>query len=631
MHLKHHWIAGAFALFLLSACNAAEKLPQNSSDNQSSAIEETTDPKAVLSAQIDAQFLFDENCAVCHLGGVPKAPHLIEFQIIGADTIEKALTSGVMKQQAADLSTAEIGALATFLGGTATTSKPVKMCKANTINTDGASPAFEGWGLTLEGTRYIPDTIAKLPKNQVSNLSLKWAFAYPNATRARSQPVYYANHILVGGQDGRVFALDFETGCATWSFQADAEVRNAVNIAKSNGRMIALFGDIKGHVYAVDAKTGKLIWRKLVNDHPDVTLTGSPRLYKDSLYVTLSSKEWASAADPGYECCTFRGGVVKLDIHSGDIAWTSYTIPQKPEATGELNDVGARRFHPAGAPVWNSPTIDEKRGVLYVGTGEGYTSPAAPTSDSVLAIDLESGQVRWHYQSISGDAWNMACFIGGGPNCPEENGPDLDIGAPPVLMSTPDGKDVLIGGQKSGDVFALDPDDKGALLWRNKIGRGGFAGGVHWGLATDGTSIFAPIADTAFSEDEIAAGRAGLFSLDPKTGDVNWMTPAKDVCSDDDKPACDPGLSAAVTAIKDVVFAGAFDGHLRAYDSVTGKIIWDFDTNKEFETVNGEIANGGSIESDGPVIIDGHVLVNSGYLFGSRMPGNVLLVFSLPE
>lgn len=631
MYSKYRWIACVFAFVLLSACNAAEKSTQNPTESQSSTIEQATQSKVEIPAQIDAQNLFDENCASCHMGGVPKAPHFIEFQIIGPDTIKTALTSGVMKQQAAHLSTEQVGALAAFLGGTATTSKPVKMCKTDTINVDGASPVFEGWGLTLEGTRYIPDAIAKLSKGDVSKLSLKWAFAYPNATRARSQPVVFADHILVGGQDGRVFALDFETGCATWTFQADAEVRNAVNIAKSKGRDIALFGDIKGHVYAIDANTGKLIWRKLVNDHPDVTLTGSPRLYKEFLYVPLSSKEWASAADPGYECCTFRGGVVKMDIHTGDIRWTTYTIPQKPEPTGELNSEGARRFQHAGVPIWNSPTIDEKRGVLYAGTGESYTSPAAPTSDSVLAIDLESGDIRWHYQSIAGDAWNMACFIGGGPNCPEENGPDLDIGAPPVIMTTSEGKDIIAVGQKSGDVFALDPDNKGALLWRKKIGRGGFNGGVHWGIATNGTSIFAPIADTAFSEDEAALSRAGLYSLDPINGEINWKVPAADVCEELDKPACDPGLSAAVTAINGVVFAGAFDGHLRAYDTGSGEILWDFNTNREFKTINGEIAKGGSIESDGPIVFDGHVLVNSGYLFGSRMPGNVLLAFSVHE
>ena len=577
---------------------------------------------------IDGETLFNENCSSCHLGGVPKAPHLIEFQLYNTDYIKQALMSGVMKQQAAHLTENEIDSLSMYLAGSRKSSKPVKMCSTNMINTKEKKSVFEGWGLKLDGSRYISEKIAKLPKEDVENLSLKWAFAYPDASRARSQPVIFANHILVGGQDGRVFALDFDTGCATWTFQADAEVRNAVNIAESMGKTVALFGDIKGNVYSIDALTGELIWRKSVSEHPDVTLTGSPRLYKEFLYVPLSSKEWASAADPGYECCTFQGGVVKLDINNGDTKWTTHTIAEKAKFTGTYNEMGARRFHPAGVPIWNSPTIDEKRGVLYVGTGESYTSPAVSTSDSVLAIGLDDGEIKWHYQALSGDAWNMACFIGGGPNCPEENGPDLDIGAPPILIKTESGKEIIAVGQKSGDVFALDPDNKGDLLWREKMGRGGFSGGVHWGIASNNKAIFAPIADTAYSEADIALSRAGLYALDPETGETIWASAAVNVCEEKDEPACDPGLSAAVTVTKDVVFAGAFDGHLRAYDSSNGDIIWDFNTNKAFVSVNGEIAKGGAIESDGPVIYDGHVIVNSGYSFGSMMPGNALLVFS---
>lgn len=577
---------------------------------------------------IDGETLFNENCSSCHLGGVPKAPHLIEFQLYNTDYIKQALMSGVMKQQAAHLTENEIDSLSMYLAGSRKSSKPVKMCSANVINTTEKKSVFEGWGLKLDGTRYIDDKVAKLPKENIENLSLKWAFAYPDASRARSQPVIFANHILVGGQDGRVFALDFDTGCATWTFQADAEVRNAINIAESMGKTVALFGDIKGNVYSINALTGELIWRKSVSEHPDVTLTGSPRLYKEFLYVPLSSKEWASAADPGYECCTFQGGVVKLDINNGNTIWTTHTIAEKAKFTGDFNEMGARRFHPAGVPIWNSPTIDEKRGVLYVGTGESYTSPAVSTSDSVLAIGLDDGEIKWHYQALSGDAWNMACFIGGGPNCPEENGPDLDIGAPPILIKTVSGKEIIAVGQKSGDVFALDPDNNGALLWREKMGRGGFSGGVHWGIASNNRAIFAPIADTAYSETDKALSRAGLYALDPVSGETLWATEAVDVCEEKDEPACDPGLSAAVTVTKDMVFAGAFDGHLRAYDSLNGDIIWDFNTNKEFVSVNGEIANGGAIESDGPIIYDGHVIVNSGYSFGSMMPGNALLVFS---
>jgi polyvinyl alcohol dehydrogenase (cytochrome) len=274
------------------------------------------------------------------------------------------------------------------------------------------------------------------------------------------------------------------------------------------------------------------------------------------------------------------------------------------------------------------PTLDTTRGQIYFGTGEAYTSPAADTSDAVLAIDASTGERRWAYQSISGDAWNMACFIGGGPNCPVEDGPDLDIGAPPMLLRG-GARDLVVAGQKSGHVFALDPDD-GSLVWRVKIGRGGFAGGVHWGMATDGQRIYAPNADTVFTGRFTGERKPGLFALDPADGSTLWFAPAPDVCAEADKPACDPGFSAAVTAIPGVVFAGAFDGHLRAYDAASGALLWDFDTNRAFDSVSGDVARGGSIESDGPVVYRGHVAVNSGYLFGDRMPGNALVVFT-PE
>jgi polyvinyl alcohol dehydrogenase (cytochrome) len=309
--------------------------------------------------------------------------------------------------------------------------------------------------------------------------------------------------------------------------------------------------------------------------------------------------------------------------------WKSHTITEQPGLTGGKNPAGAAMWAPAGAPVWGSLTIDEKRNVLYAGTGQAYTSPAAATSDSIIAFDLETGAMKWVFQATEGDAWNMSCFIGLAANCPEQDGPDFDFGAPPVLLKLSNGQDVLLAGQKSGFVYALNPDQKGALIWKKRIGLGGFAGGVHWGMAADSDTLFAPNADTNFINKWKGERTPGLYALNAANGEQIWFTPAPDACAKQDKPACDPGLSAAVSAIPGVVFAGAFDGHLRAYDSSTGAIIWDFNTAREFKSLSGEMARGGSIESDGPVIVRGKVLVNSGYLFGGRMAGNVLLAFSV--
>ena len=587
-----------------------------------SAADDFHAPTRADAAGFDAQTAFDSRCVHCHDGSVPKAPHQIKFQLIGPRAIERTMTDGLMAAHVEGLSREQIARLASFLGGATYSTVPVKMCASHQLV--ASRPATFGWSLTEQGTRFIPGEVAQLETRDVPGLALKWVFAYPGATRARSQPVPFGEAILVGSQDGTVYALSLDRGCAHWTFQADVEVRSALAVSGDGTR--AYFGDIRGMVYAIDPRTGEEIWRTQADAHPDTTITGSPRLFRDKLYVPLSSSEWGSAADPGYGCCTFRGGVAAFDSENGAKLWTAYAIAEAPQPTGKKNELGVPLYHPAGAPVWNSPTIDAKRNLLYVGTGEAYTSPAAATSDSVLAIDLQTGAVVWHYQSTPGDAWNMACFIGGGANCPQENGPDLDIGAPPMLL-TIDGRDLVVAGQKSGDVFALNPAD-GSLVWRKKVGRGGFAGGVHWGLAAAGDVVFAPIADTVFTGRFTGPRKPGLFALNAADGEVLWHAPAPDVCAEADKPACDPGFSAAVTAIPGVVFAGAFDGHLRAYAAANGEVLWDFNTHGEFPSVSGELARGGSIEADGPVVYRGHVLINSGYLFGDRLAGNALLVFA---
>jgi polyvinyl alcohol dehydrogenase (cytochrome) len=583
--------------------------------------------------------LYKIHCASCHEGGVPRAPHAVKFQMLGPVAILNALETGVMRTQGAALTVDERRSLAEFLGGAslpASREVKLKRCDAAPRWFDfDRPPPLAGWGMTLENTRYVDAGHAGLAAQDVTKLELKWAFAFPGATRARSQPTVGAGAVYLGSQDGTVYALDFDSGCVRWTFQADAEVRSSPTLepwrrGDGGARPRLFFGDFNGNAYAVDAQTGRLQWKTRVEAHPRVTITGSPRLFEERLYVSMSSNEWAAAADPAYECCTFRGGVTALDTKTGRVVWRSYTIPEEPRATGERTSAGTLRRHPAGAPVWNAPTIDAKRRRLYVGTGEGYTSPAAPQSDAVIAYDLDTGRMLWWHQSLAKDAWNMACFIGGGPNCPRENGPDLDIGAPPILHRLPSGDDVLLVGQKSADVFALDPDD-GKLRWKVKYGRGGYAGGVHWGMAAAPSLLYAPNADTTFLPTERGETKPGLFALSPQDGSIAWFAAAPDVCPAELRPACDRGYSAPPTAIAGAVFQPSFDGWLRAYAEKDGQLLWQFNTVREFTTVSGETARGGSIESAGAIVAHGSVLVNSGYLFGGRMPGNVLLVFAVPK
>lgn len=588
--------------------------------------------------QLPATELYQQHCAQCHEGGVPKAPHSVSFQMMGSAAILNAMNNGAMQAQSAALGADQKLMLAEYLGGSLPTTEdtpPLFRCEPAGATADFELPPGQfDWGLTPGNSRSVTAQDAALTAKEIPDLKLKWAFAYPQATRARSQPTVAGGKIFVGSQDGTVYALDLATGCVHWTFKADAEVRSAITISSIPGESgsteaTAFFGDFVGNVYALNAHTGAPGWKSNLDDHPNVTITGSPKLHKDRLYVPMSSSEWATAADPSYECCTFRGGIVAFDIADGRMVWKSHSIPDLPILTGKKNSQGTAFRAPSGAPIWNSPTIDEKRNLLYVGTGESYSSPAAASSDSVIAFNLDTGAIEWVHQATPGDAWNMACNLPDNDNCPEEDGPDFDIGASPILLTLADGRDVLLVGQKSGHVFALDPDRQGALMWKQRIGLGGFAGGVHWGMAADNDVLFAPNADTNFINKWKGERRPGLFALRADSGEQLWFTPTPDACPEETKPACDPGLSAAVTAIPEAVFAGGFDGHLRAYDRNTGAIIWDFDTAREFRTLSGDIARGGSIESDGPVIVGGTVLINSGYLFGGRMAGNVLLAFSV--
>ena len=594
-------------------------------------------------SEVGAQ-LYTQRCAGCHDGPVAKAPHKIVFSLLGPEYILSAMNDGIMQAQAAGLTETQKIMLAEHLGDRALfAGEKTKISYCPEIKADDEVKRGEigSWGMSLGNNRAIDAATANLNVSDVPALKVKWAFAYPGATQARSQPIVQNGKIFVGSQDGTVYALDLDSGCAHWTFKADTEVRHALSLGavKGVGSGALFFGDFAGSVYAIDQSSGELIWKTKANDHPDTTITGSPKLHNDVLYVPLSSREWASAANPAYQCCTFRGGVVAINTADGSQKWLNYTVDE-PMPTGEVNNMGVAFLAPSGAPVWNSPTIDVARNRLYVGTGENYSSPASETSDAVIAFDLDDGELIWSYQSLAKDAWNMACFVGGvGGNCPSENGPDLDIGASTILHTLSSGQDIVLAGQKSGHVFGLDPDrswycvltgcQEGKLLWKIKIGMGGYAGGIHWGMTASEGTLYAAVSDRDFGLFPIAEARGGMYAINAEDGHVNWYTPLQDRCPEGTKPMCDPGLSAAITSIPGVIFAGGFDGYLMAYDKADGKVLWEYQTNREFDTISGEVAHGGAIEGDGPIVIDGTLLVNSGYSFGSSLPGNVLLAFSV--
>jgi polyvinyl alcohol dehydrogenase (cytochrome) len=492
---------------------------------------------------------------------------------------------------------------------------------SRSINDPGAAPAWNGWGVDLSNSRFQPAKNAQLTPSQVSQLKLKWAFGFPDTKSVLGQPSVVSGRVFLGVDTGKVYSLDASSGCLYWSFQADAGVRTAIVVERLGTRFAAYFGDLKAKAYAVDAATGKLLWKFPLDDHPSARITGAPKVFEGRVYFPVASGEEGAAANPNYPCCTFRGSVTALDAATGGRLWKRYMIADKPRPVGK-NSNGVTRFSPAGAGVWSSPTIDTQRRALYVGTGDAYTAPASRKSDAIMALDLASGGILWAAQDTRADAWVVGCagpFNEESPrpeNCPQDLGPDHDFGAPPMLVALPGGRTILVAGQKSGNVWAHDPDNKGAVLWRTAVVNNTkeFGGKIVWGGAADEQNAY------------FGLGTGGIAALQLKDGDPRWFATL------DAAPGIDPKLrrhDGPLTAIPGVVFSGGWDGVLRALSVVDGHVLWEYNTVRDYQTVNGAAAKGGSMGAAGPVVAGGMLFAPSGYVgVYNGMPGNVLLAFT---
>ncbi|KGE03928.1 outer membrane protein assembly factor BamB family protein [Pseudohaliea rubra] len=619
------WMLGCIAG---SSAVAADRL--TSTDDFQTASVELGERSALPGAG-----LFARACGACHYGGVYKAPHFSWLELMPPRTLYHAMTKGVMASQAAELSEAEKVQVVEYL-----TQKPfdpaavaaapsLPRCSAEAAVFDRGEP-FHPVTPGHDTRRYLPSAVAGLSASELPSLELKWAFAFPGATRARSQPTAGMGAIFVGSQDGTVYAFDVETGCVRWTFQAAAEVRTGVVLDRRGADdALLFFGDIIANFYAVDALTGDLRWKQRVDEHPSATLTATPAVHADRVYVPVSSLEVVAAADAEYPCCSFRGKVLALDRATGSPQWTAHAIEEEPAVTGET-PVGTAVLSPSGAPVWTTPTVIPELGLLVFGTGENYSSPADGNSDAIVAVDLASGERRWVHQVTPNDAWNVACMMADNPNCPEEDGPDYDQGSS-VLWLGAGGPKILVAGHKSGHVTGHDPRD-GRELWRVAIGRGSIQGGVHFGMAAEGAVVYAPVNDMNNTRNgdvlDPALARPGMHAVDARTGELLWSRVNPDQCGDD-RPFCDPGISAAVTAIPGAVLAGHLDGVLRAYDRASGELLWHYDTTQAVTGTNGETARGGGMSGGaGAFVYRGHVIANSGYGLYYHEPGNALLVFA---
>jgi len=596
----------------------------------------------LLHAQDGAQ-IYKQHCASCHDAPAQRIPSLASIKKMSGEAIYTALTRGAMKTQAADLSSAEIFALIGYIAPSADVHSAVPQPITRTCKTEPAAsasqnlPQWSGWSPGLTNSRFQPVSSTRLTATDVPNLKLKWAFNLGDVTEARSQPMIVGGRLFIGSSTGVLYSLDPGSGCTFWGFHADAPLRSGATAGQSKNQEAVFFSDAGANVYAVNAQTGALIWKVRPVDHFATIATGTPRYYKGVLYQAFSSFEEAIAGDPKYQCCTFRGSVVALDAATGDRLWQTFTIQDPAKAT-HVSAAGTQLFGPSGAGIWSTPTIDEQTDALYVATGDNYSDPPTSTSDAVLALDLKTGRMLWSAQLTSNDAFNNACSIPIPGNCPNAHGADFDFGQPPILVDLGPGKRALVIAQKSGMVHAIDPDSRGKLLWQTRVGQGGALGGSQWGSASDGQKIYVAISDLglgARADPQSPRGYrlvldpkkgGGLYALDIKTGKVAWGAAGTPCAAS--RTDCSPAQSAAVTATRDVVFSGSVDGHLRAYSSPTGKVVWDFDTAREFATVNGKPGHGGSLDCSGPAIVDGIVFVNSGYGQWGGMPGNVLLAFS---
>ena len=454
----------------------------------------------------DADSLFATHCASCHAPfNATRAPWPDTLRLMTKSTILSALESGKMKAVGDGMSHEQRVAVANFLGQPdIAQERPVNSCPANSAPMAN-SPLWNGWGVDLSNSRFQPEKVAGLSKAQIPRLKVKWAFGYTGATSAGGPPTVIGERILVAGGDGQVYSLDRNTGCVYWTFLPVGHARTAITV--SDDGKTAFFGDMQGRAYALDASNGSLRWRTDLDEHPFANITGAPRLYGGKLYVPMSSFEELGAANPKYPCCTFRGSMNALDAKTGKVLWKSPTISEPVQSS--TNESGVTMKGPSGAGVWSSPTVDPDRHALYFGTGDNYSEPANATSDAVIALDLDNGKVLWVKQLTSEDRFNVACIAPGNPNCPKNPGGDFDIGAPPILRKLKDGRSLLVVGQKSGVAYGLDPDGKGKIVWQTRIGKGGPLGGIEFGGAADQERVYFALSDCS-TDPKAGGGMFGL-------------------------------------------------------------------------------------------------------------------------
>ena len=597
--------------------------------------------------------LFDKHCATCHDNPAMHAPTREALSGFSKESVMVAMEFGKMQPMAAGLRQQERFLIATYLAGSAPqASEWIEQQQCKTPDTSDPVEYVGNWGLGTDNRRFVSDANAGIDRSNVGTLELAWSLAFPRVTDMRSQPAIIGDTMYFGDKTGQIYALDRTSGCIRAHTKVFSGVRSAISVVTlADGTQLLVFADSIATVFAMDPATLDIVWQHSARLFNTSVISGSISYYNNRLFVPISSFEVAAAGSPSHICCTSHGGVIALDAGSGEQLWQWHATP---DATLQgQNADGQDQFGPSGASVWTTPAIDAKRNRIYFGTGENLTHPATNTSDAIIALDMDTGALAWRFQATAGDVWNAAC-LNNGANCPQNPGGDFDFGASVIIAQDRDGSDILLAGQKSGEVFALNPDPEsteGEVLWRNRISLGTTNGGIHWGMAVSGQRLVVPVSDPERDRPGYTP-RPGLYALDVTTGNLLWQQAVERGCdiAEENRPLIGLesmragkkpelselykcsfyyGLSAAATATPELAFSAGLDGKLRAYDIATGEILWQTQTAQPFTASNGIDGHGGAIDVSGQVLADGWLYVQSGYSMFGQLPGNMLLAYKV--
>ncbi len=603
--------------------------------------------------------LFERHCAGCHDNPAMHAPTREALAGFSKETVLVALEFGKMQPMAAHLGKTERRLIALYLAGTAPPETWVEAHRCTAPPPADDTDYVTGWGLGTDNRRFVPSHLAGIERDNVQSLELAWSLAFPKVSDMRSQPAIVGDTLFFGDKTGKVYAIDRRVGCVRNATEVLSGIRSAITVATlEDGRRLLVFADSMASIYALDPDSLETVWQRDARIYDTSIITGSVTYHDGRLFVPVSSYEVAVSGSPDHVCCKSHGGVVALDARTGDRLWEWHATP---DATLQgRNAAGADRYGPSGGSVWSTPTVDVKRNRIYVGTGENLSHPATETSDAIIALDMDSGALVWRFQATAGDVWNAAC-LNGGPNCPTQAGGDFDFGASVILAALPDGSELLLAGQKSGDVYALDPDPagrQGEVLWHRQVSNAAVGpdlaqtttnGGVHWGMSLSEGRLIVAAADPERNRPHYTP-RPGLHALNPADGEVLWYRPVSRGCdiAEQDKPKIGLenmrsgrhvdladqyrcsfyyGLSAATLATPELAFSAGLDGRIRAYDIESGEVLWQAETAVPFAADNGIAGHGGAIDVGGQVVAGGYLYVQSGYSMFGQLPGNVLLAY----